>query len=180
MAKINYVAKENTKTGTHSWYAVPRFTGTLSFEELCEEACDDNTYSVEEMTGCVSKFMKAVQREATRGFRCKLGKDFLTVYPNIQASVKDELNPDGTVKRVAEAKDLRAQNAKSRLGCTVSPKYSAQFANAVSWQRVDANGLVVEEEDDITQGNDNVDPNSGSGSGTGGGSTGGDGGDGME
>ena len=60
----------------------------------------------------------------------------------------------------------------------MSPKYSAQFANAVSWQKVDANGLVVEEEDDITQGNDNVDPNSGSGSGTGGGSTGGD--DGME
>ena len=156
MAKIKYVTKENTKTGRHSWYAVPKFNGTLSFNELCEEACDDNTYSVEEMIGCVSKFMKIVQREATRGFRCKLGNDFLTVYPNIQCSVKDELNSDGTVKKVAESKDVRAQNAKSCLGCTVSPKYSFEFANAVSWQKVDQNGNEVEEEDDITQGNGNV------------------------
>ena len=162
MAKIKYGVKENTKTGTHSWYAVPIFNGTLSFNELCEEACEDNTYSVEEMTGCVSKFMKVVQREAARGFRCKLGTDFLTVYPNIQCSVKDELNPDKTVKKAAESKDVKANNAKSRLGCTVSPKYSLLFANSVSWQKVDKNGNAIEEEeDDITQGNGNVDPNSG-------------------
>ena len=161
MAKIKYAVKENTKTGRHSWYAVPVFNGTLSFNELCEEACDDNTYSVEEMAGCVSKFMKVVQREATRGFRCRLGNDFLTVYPNLQCSVKDELNPDNTVKKAAEAKDVRANNAKSRLGCTVSSKFSAQFAASVSWQKVDKNGNEVEEEDDITQGNSNVDPNSG-------------------
>ena len=36
------------------------------------------------------------------------------------------------------------------------------FANSVSWQKVDKNGNVIEEEeDDITQGNGNVDPNSG-------------------
>ena len=103
-----------------------------------------------------------VQREAARGFRCKLGTDFLTVYPNIQCSVKDELNPDKTVKKAAESKDVKANNAKSRLGCTVSPKYSLLFANSVSWQKVDKNGNVIEEEeDDITQGNGNVDPNSG-------------------
>lgn len=162
MAVIKYTAKENTKTGTHSWYAFPVFTGTLSFDELCEEACDDNTYSVEEMRGCVSKFMKIVQRETTRGFRCKLGNDFLTVYPNIQLSVKDELNPDGTVKKAATAKDVKANNAKSRLGCMVSTKFSAQFAANVSWQKVDKNGNTVDdEEEDITQGNGNVDPDSG-------------------
>ena len=177
MAKIKYAVKENTKTGRHSWYAVPVFSGTLSFSELCEEACDDNTYSVEEMTGCVSKFMKIVQREAARGFRCKLGTDFLTVYPNLQCSVKDELNQDGTVKKAAEAKDVRAQNAKSRLGCTVSPKYSFDFANNVSWQKVDKNGNAIEEEeDDITQGNENVEPDNGGGSG--GGDNGGSGGNG--
>ncbi len=160
MAKIKYTVKENTKTGTHSWYAVPVFNGTLSFSELCEEACDDNTYSVEEMIGCVSKFMKIVQREAARGFRCKLGNDFLTVYPNIQCSAKDELNPDGTVKTPATAKDVKANNAKSRLGCTVSPKYSLQFAASVFWQKVDKDGNNIEEGDDITQGNSNVDPNS--------------------
>ncbi len=170
MAVIKYTAKENTKTGTHSWYAFPVFTGTLSFEDLCEEACDDNTYSVEEMRGCVSKFMKIVQRETARGFRCQLGTDFLTLYPNIQLSVKDELNPDGTVKKAATAKDVRANNAKSRLGCMVSRKFSAQFAANVSWQKVDKNGNVIEEEgDDITQGNGNVDPDSGGTPDTGGG-----------
>lgn len=172
MAKIKYAVKENTKTGRHSWYAVPVFSGTLSFNELCEEACDDNTYSVEEMAGCVSKFMKVVQREATRGFRCRLGNDFLTVYPNLQCSVKDELNPDNTLKKAAEAKDVRANNAKSRLGCTVSSKFSAQFAASVSWQKVDKNGNEIEEEDDITQGNSNVDPDSGEN--TGGDDNGGD------
>ena len=113
------------------------------------------------MMGCVSKFMKIVQRETTRGFRCKLGKDFLTVYPNIQLSVKDGKNPDGTVK-VATAKDVKANNAKSRLGCTVSSKFSDLFEASVSWQKVDKYGNAVdEEEDDITQGNGNVDPNSG-------------------
>ena len=177
MAKVKYTVKENTKTGTHSWYAVPVFNGTLSFNELCEEACDDNTYSVEEMIGCVSKFMKIVQREAARGFRCRLGNDFLTVYPNLTCSVKDELNPDGTVKKEATAKDVTANHAKSRLGCTVSTKFSQQFATAVSWQKVDKNGNEVEEEDDITQGNTNVEPNGGeepggnTGGNTGGGGT---------
>ena len=175
MAKIKYSVKENVKTGRHSWYAVPVFNGTLGFDELCEEACDDNTYSVEEMRGCVSKFMKIVQRAAARGFRCKLGEDFLTVYPNIQCSVKDELNQDGTVKKAAEAKDVRANNAKSRLGCTVSPKYSLLFASTVSWQKVDKNGNEVDEEDDITQGNTNVEPTTpGSGGGSGSGSGEGD------
>ena len=66
------------------------------------------------------------------------------------------MNPDGSVKKVAESKDVKANNAKSRLGCTVSSKFSSQFAAAVSWQKVDQNGNEVEEEDDITQGNGNV------------------------
>jgi hypothetical protein len=156
MSKIKYTTRENTKTGTHSWYAVPVFTGTLSFEELCEEACDDNTYSIEEMMGCVSKFMKVVQRETSRGFRCKLGKEFLTLYPNIHCSVKDELNDDKSVKTAAQSKDVKATNAKACLGCTVSKKFSAQFAASVSWQKVDKNGDLVDEDDDITQGNQNV------------------------
>ena len=59
MAKIKYVAKENVKTGTHSFYAAPIPNGTLSFDELLEEACEDNTYDIDEMRGCVGRFMKA-------------------------------------------------------------------------------------------------------------------------
>ena len=37
---------------------------------------------------CVTEFMKAVKRNVLKGFRCQLGDNFLTVYPNLQLSVK--------------------------------------------------------------------------------------------
>ena len=61
MPKIRYSAKENKRVGTLSYYAQAIPTGKLSFRELCEEACEDNTYSIEEMTGCVSRFMNTLQ-----------------------------------------------------------------------------------------------------------------------
>lgn len=155
MAKVKYCAKENKNLGTHSFYAVPVFNGKLSFAELCEEACDDNSFSVEEMQGCVSKFMKIVQREVARGFRCEVGNNFLTVYPNLSISVKDYTDKKTGELVVATADMVKANNAKARLSCTVNPKYSAKFAQEVSWMKVDAAGSIVEEED-ATQGNENV------------------------
>ena len=153
MAKIRYCAKENSRVGTHSIYGKAIPTGKLSFKELCEEACEDNTYSVEEMQGCVSKFMKAVQREALRGWRCQLGEDFLTIFPQIDASIKDYTDKEGNLV-VVTADMLTAVGAKSRLGCSVHKKFSAKFASEVSWQKVDANGNDLDDEEDITQGND--------------------------
>ena len=46
MAKVKYYAKENTKLGTHSWYAVPVPNGTLTFDELCQEACKTRASSL--------------------------------------------------------------------------------------------------------------------------------------
>ena len=40
MAKVKYYAKENSSIGTHSFYAVPIPNGTLTFDELLEEAMD--------------------------------------------------------------------------------------------------------------------------------------------
>lgn len=154
MAKIRYQAKENDRFGVHSVYASAIPTGKLSFAELCEEACEDNTYGVEEMTGCVSKFMKIVQREALRGWRCQLGSDFLTIYPVLEASIKDYKDKKTGETVVVTPAMLTANNAKSRLGCTVSAKFSSKFASEVSWQKVDAQGNDVTEEEDITQNND--------------------------
>ena len=100
--------------------------------------------------------MKALQRNVLKGFRCQLGKDFLTVYPNLSLSVKDREVNGQTV--VATPDMLNAANGKSRLGCTVSPKFSQKFAQEVSWQKVDQSGAPAEEGDDITQGNENVTP----------------------
>ena len=155
MAKVKYVARENKKVGTHSFYAEPVFNGTLSFDELMEEACEDNTYSIDEMRGCVGRFMKAVQREVLRGWRCKLGQDFLTIYPNLNLSVKDYSDKKTGELVVATAAMLNAGNGRSRLGASVSTKFSQKFAQEVSWQKIDSAGNPIDEED-ITQNNENT------------------------
>lgn len=144
MAKVKYTVKENKKVGTHSFYAVPVPNGTLSNDELCKEACDGCSIEPSIMKAAVAEFMKVVQRNVLKGFRCNMGEQFLTVYPNIQCSVKD------TEKEKATAKMITATHAKSRLGCTVSAKFSNQFAAEVSWQKVDASGAAVED-DDVTE-----------------------------
>ena len=165
MAKIKYTTRENKKTGTHSFYAAPVFNGTLSTQEICEEAFDGKSIEPSVAKAAIEEFMKAVKRNALKGFRCKLGEDFLTVFPNISCSVKDHEDNDGNLV-VATADMVKATNAKSHLGCTVSTKFSKLFAQEVNWQKVDASGAEIEEEEeDITQGNDNVEGNDNNGGG---------------
>lgn len=123
-------------------------------DELLEEALDGKSIEPSVARAGLVEFMKAVKRNVLKGFRCQLGEDFLTIYPNIYASVKDHKDKEGNMV-VATSDMVTANGAKSRLGCTVHKKFSAQFAQEVSWQKVDQNGAVVEEED-ITQGNENV------------------------
>lgn len=154
MAKVKYFAKENKKVGTHSFYAVPQPNGTLTFDELCEEACENTTIEASILRAAVTEYMKVVKRNVLKGFRVPLGDQFITVYPNLQLSVKDTKDEHGNLV-VATAKMLNAANGKSRLGATVSPKFSQEFASSVSWQKVDKNGAPVDdEEDDITDGSD--------------------------
>lgn len=149
MSKVKYIAKENTKLGTHSFYAVPVPNGTLTFEELLEEACDDNTFNKSEMRGCVEQFMKVVQRNVLKGFRVPVGTDFLTIYPNLQLSVKDHV--ENGINVVATAEMLNASNGKSRLGATVSAKFSREFADNVSWQKVSIATDADDTQEDITE-----------------------------
>ena len=56
---------------------------------------------------------------------------------------------------------LNAANGRSRLGCTVAAKFSRQFSDEVSWQKVDpqaaaaASAAAASGEEDITEGGDN-------------------------
>ena len=98
-------------------------------------------------------------------FMRKLGDNFLTVYPNLQLSVKDTEDPETHAPIVATANMLNAANGKCRLGCTVAAKFSRQFSDEVSWQKVDPTAAAAASgEDDITEGGDNQ-----GGGGTGGG-----------
>ena len=169
MAKIKYTIKENTKVGTHSFYAVPVPNGTLDFMEVCEEACENTSIEPSLMRAAVTEYMKAVKRNVLKGFRCALGEQFIYVYPNLEASLKDKKDAQGNIIEVAKIEDFTLAGAKSRLGATVSKKYSAQFAAEVSWQRVDASGAAIEDEDITDNGeNQGGSNNNGGGSGSGG------------
>jgi len=64
---------------------------------------------------------------------------------------------------------LNAANGKSRLGCTVAAKFSRQFSDEVSWQKVDPQAAAAASgEEDITEGG------AGQGGNQGGGTTGGE------
>ena len=168
MAKVKYTIKENTKVGTHSFYAMPVPNGTLDFMEVCEEACENTSIEPSLMRAAVTEYMKAVKRNVLKGFRCALGEQFIYVYPNLEASLKDKKDAQGNIIEVAKIEDFTLAGAKSRLGATVSKKYSAQFAAEVSWQRVDASGAAVEEED-ITDNGENQGGSNNNGGGSGGG-----------
>lgn len=148
MAKCKYYAKENKKVGTHSFYAVPVPNGTLTFDEVCEEACENTSIEPSFMKAAVTEYMKAVKRNVLKGFRVAMGEQFITVYPNISCSVKDK-EVDGQLV-VATTKMVTANNAKSRLGATVHTKFSAKFASEVSWQKIDEKTGAAIEEEDIT------------------------------
>ena len=162
MAKVKYTIKENTKVGTHSFYAMPVPNGTLDFMEVCEEACENTSIEPSLMRAAVTEYMKAVKRNVLKGFRCALGEQFIYVYPNLEASLKDKKDAQGNIIEVAKIEDFTLAGAKSRLGATVSKKYSAQFAAEVSWQRVDASGAAIEDED-ITDNGDTPAPSGGGG-----------------
>ena len=171
MSKIRYKVVENKAVEPHSFYAIAIATGKLSFEDICEEASDGKNVTPAIMRMCVSEYMKAARRELIRGFRVPLGEDFLTLYPNIRASAKDTTGKDGKTI-VATPDKVRVANGLSKIGCSVSRQFSAEFAQKVEWQRVDEKtGLPVEGDEDITDdaGTTGGKASESSGTGTGGG-----------
>jgi hypothetical protein len=174
MAKVKYYAKENTKVGTHSFYAVPVPNGTLTFNEVCEEACRNTSIEPSIMKAAVAEYMKTVQTNVLKGFRVPVGEQFITVYPNLNASVKDTKDKQTGEITVATAKMLTANKGRSRLGASVSVKFSQEFATQVSWQKIDERTGATIEEEDITDGSETP---GGAGDTPGGGDNGGSGGD---
>ena len=155
MAKVKYYAKENNNFDSHSFYAVPVPNGTLTFDEVCAEACRNTTIEESLMKAAVSEYMKAVQANVLKGFRVPVGEQFLTVYPSLSVSVRDSEDEKGN-QIVATAKMVTASKGKSRLGALVSAKFSQEFAKNVSWQKVDeqTGAEVADDEEDIVDGGD--------------------------
>ena len=139
----------------------------LTFNEVCEEACRNTSIEPSIMKAAVAEYMKTVQANVLKGFRVPVGEQFLTVYPNLNASVKDTKDSKTGEVTVATAKMLTANKGKSRLGASVSIKFSQEFAQNVSWQKIDERTGAAVEDEDIIDGGDtpgggdggSVDPN---------------------
>ena len=155
MAKVKYYAKENNNFDSHSFYAVPVPNGTLTFDEVCKEACLNTTIEVSLMKAAVTEYMRAVQSNVLKGFRVPVGEQFLTVYPSLSVSVRDTEDEKGN-QVVATAKMVTANQGKSRLGASVASAFSQEFARNVSWQRIDerTGSEVADEDENVVEGED--------------------------
>ena len=158
MAKttVQYGTYEGTSQGKHYVAARVKYAGKLSFDALCEEACDGNVIKPSEMKNAVSLFIDALKRNVKKGFRCEMGEQFLSLYPKIQCTAVD----DPEKKYVAKAEDIKAsrKDCRKSIGATVNVLFSQDFAQNVQWQKVDGQGSPVEEDDDITEGGETGGP----------------------
>lgn len=148
MSKIQFYVDENTKTGTHSFYAKTKPYQRLEFDEVAESACQGTSIEPEIMKSAVALYMKKAQELLKQGNRVALGDKFITLVPGVKCSVKDELNQDGTVKTPATAAMVKPQKKDAVIGATVSSVFSDEFRNAVSWQRVDKAGNAVSDDEE--------------------------------
>lgn len=174
MATVRYSIKENKNLGTHSFYCQAHSFSTLDFSDLAEEVVEGLGISPEMVSTILTRYMRVARRNVLRGHRVKFG-DLLTIYPQISCSVKDELNPDGSVKKVATADMLNILQAKGSIGATISQAVQQSFAASVAWKR------VTEKDEEETAPDDDPDTDSSSSDGgNGGGTTPPSGGDGNE
>lgn len=176
MALIRYSVKENKTLGTHSFYAQAVSFSTLDFQDLAEEVVEGLGITPELVSTILTRYMRVAKRNVLRGHRVKFG-DLLTIYPQISCSVKDELNPDGSVKKPATADQLNVSQARASIGATIAKSVQQSFAQSVSWKRIgDAEDADTLTPDDPTPSGGN-DDQGGNPSPDGGGQQGGDDGD---
>lgn len=144
MALIKYCVKENKAVGTHSFYAQAVSYSTLDIKDLADEVSEGTGVNPAMVTMVLNRYADVVQRNVQRGHRVKLG-DVVVFFPQITASVKDEVDKDGKVTKVATADMLTLAGAKSTIGATVSQAVQQKFSAGVQWKRVGEDAAVAKE-----------------------------------
>ncbi len=134
MAVIKYSVKENKNLGTHSYYAQAVSFSTLEFQDLADEVVEGLGITPELVNTILTRYMRVAKRNVLRGHRVKFG-DLLTIYPQITCSVKDEVDDNGNIIKVATADMLNVASAKGTIGATISQAVQQSFAQSVSWKR---------------------------------------------
>lgn len=168
MAIIKYCIKENKAVGTHSFYAQAVSYSTLDTKDLAPEVAEGTGVTPALVQMLIERYAEVVQRNVQRGHRVKLG-DVLVFFPQITASVKDEVDKDGKVTKVATADMLSLSGAKSTIGATVSQAVQQKFSAGVQWKRVGEDAALAKDNNPTGGGTDSGKSDSGKpDSGTGG------------
>ena len=151
MAKIKYIIIDDDRLGTHVVYAKAKSTGTLTFQEMCEKACEKTSIEESFMEAAVKEYMKKAQELLLMGYRVPLGDNFITLRPVLQCSVTDKEDPVTHEVTVATPDMIRPANGISRVAAAVSQKFSKTFAISANWKRDDKATDDEDDEDDATQ-----------------------------
>lgn len=168
MATIKFQVKENNTVGTHSFYAQAVSYSTLDIADLADEVSEGLGIDAVMVQTILRRYAVVATRNVLRGHRVKLG-DLLTFYPQISASVKDEVDKDGKVTKVATADMLTLAGAKSTIGATVSQAVQQKFSAGVQWKRVGEDAALAKDNNPTGGGTDSGKSDSGkSDSGSGG------------
>lgn len=180
MSKIKYIIIDDNRLGKHVVYAKAKSTGTLTFQEMCEKACEKTSIEESLMNAAVKEYMKKAQELLIMGYRVPLGDNFITLRPVLQCSATDQKDEKTGEVTVATPDMIRPANGISRVAATVSAKFSKLFALSVSWKRDDKAADDEDDEDDATQVTDDPTEQGGTGDNQGGGSNQGDNGGGGD
>lgn len=92
-------------------------TGTLTYDEVCEKACDKTSIEPSLMKADVTEYMKKAQELLLMGYRVPLGDQFLFIYPSINVSVKDEVTPNGRSDQAGDSRHGEGGVGHRQGGC---------------------------------------------------------------
>ena len=134
-SKAQYFIKEAVKLAKHCFYMTFRSRGTIDFETLATNALKGSTYRPSEVIGAMRLIKEQAIEYMATGFRVDIGEDFLTIWPNILGTVKDTVDPSTGQTIVADPTKLSAEDAETRVGCTVARKYNKLVSKSIEWEK---------------------------------------------
>ena len=132
--------------------------GTIDFETFVRECLQDTTYNAEEIISAVKILQKRMPQYLGKGIRVEFGDQWLTFYANFILSMTDYTDKNGETV-VITPDMLKTDDGESRIGCSVNKKFKKTFNAEIEWQKISRKTGQPVEDDDATQGNENVENN---------------------
>ena len=129
--------------------------GTIGFRSTVVKALKGSGYSADEYIGATRLVQNQILEQASEGYRTDIGDNFITVWPNPIQAVRDSIDPSTGAVKPADPADLKSRTADTKLGVTVAPAFLRQLKPKMNWQKVNAKGEEVDDQDDTVDPTEN-------------------------